>query len=109
MSVFADIGLMIPDIRHPDIGMIPTILIPISGHSDIWYQSSDIGHFISNIRYNIGYNVGYPDIGTMSDIPISRYRVKYPVSRYWGMVTAISGTISDTISDIPISGYQYRI
>jgi hypothetical protein len=60
---------MIPYIRHLDIGLIPT-----SEHrySDIdpdiralryRVSNSDIGHFISDIRYNIGYNIGGPDIG----------------------------------------------
>jgi hypothetical protein len=69
---------MIPDIRHPDIDMMmyydpdiggTPILIPLSGRSDIGYQNSNIGPFISDIRCNIWYKMRGPDIGYVtSDI-----------------------------------------
>jgi hypothetical protein len=76
---FADIGVLIPDIRHPDIGIKhPDIGASISGIktqiSDIPSPISDTilstmsgvlisGHAYSDIGYNIGYNIGGPYIG----------------------------------------------
>jgi hypothetical protein len=67
------VGVLIPDIRHPDIDMIPILEhsysdidldITESGRSDIGPRvpCSDIGNSISDIRYNIGYNIGGSDI-----------------------------------------------
>ncbi len=91
------------------------ILIPISGRPDIGNQNSDIPSPISAINGNIGYcqiqylgSRRYRGMQTpISAQPGVQYRVQYwgSRSRYQGMLTPISGTISGTISGVPILGY----
>ena len=121
MSIFADIGVMIPDIRHPDIGMIPTSEHRYS-HIDpdirtLRYLVSKFRYRTFHFQYQVQYrvqcrisryrdNVGYPDIpisGKISGVSILGYGncdIRYNIGYNIGYPD-IGIPISDMISDVP--------
>ena len=109
--VFADIGVFVPDISIPDIGVTP---ISEDRYSDIdpdirllRYLDSELRYRTFHLRYRVQYRVQYRTTryrGTVT--PISeQHRIQYRTTRYQGTVTPMSGTTSGIISGFPILGY----